>query len=526
MDIQPLSPLTRVVVLKNVPLSEDYEHSINWESASVQASQFLSRKKYDFNNLSPIKTMNTVRVDINAMELYDCNYLMFQNKNFLNKWFYAFIKNVNFINQNMCEIQFEIDVLQTWWYDFEFTYCFIEREHIWNSSLVENFGDNMVDENLETGDYIYQGYSSLGIKDPKQMYVCVWTTEDADGTPTNGRLINRIYQGAAPNFFPTTDVGIRQLNNFLIKMTEENKQEAIVSITMFPYFAESTEEEGVQIVEFNTLPRRTSFGSFVPKNKKTLQYPYKKLMLSNGFDQNIELNYDLLSENVIKCAISLSPNTTVIAYPSAYGGRINDIGNSVSISNFPSCSYAIDSYKAWLAQNQGFNLIKGTAAVVGGAVGAATGNPVLLGGSFMTILNLNQEQKIHEMAPAVQSGSVKSDGVWSANEMDIYCYEVTIRPEYAKIIDDFFNLYGYAVKRVGFPYCVGRKNWNYIKTVGCNISSAYPIIPANDAKKICEIMDKGITFWHNWEVGNYLQDNPMVKRPDMPGPYPPTLRGK
>ena len=73
------------------------------------------------------------------------------------------------------------------------------------------------------------------------------------------------------------------------------------------------------------------------------------------------------------------------------------------------------------------------------------------------------------------------------------------------MIDDYFNMYGYAVKRVKHPNFSSRPHWNYVKTVGCYLIGD---VPADDAKKLCSIYDHGITFWKNGdEIGNYSLDN-------------------
>ena len=50
-----------------------------------------------------------------------------------------------------------------------------------------------------------------------------------------------------------------------------------------------------------------------------------------------------------------------------------------------------------------------------------------------------------------------------------------------------------------------RPHWNYVKTIDCSISGS---VPSDDEKTICNIFDKGITFWKNGnEIGNYSLDN-------------------
>ena len=89
------------------------------------------------------------------------------------------------------------------------------------------------------------------------------------------------------------------------------------------------------------------------------------------------------------------------------------------------------------------------------------------------------------------------------NEMKIA--ELEEKLKYAKIIDEYFDRYGYATKRNKKPNRNVRPHWCYTKTIGCTITGS---IPCDDATKICNIYKNGITFWMNGsEVGNYSLDN-------------------
>lgn len=73
-------------------------------------------------------------------------------------------------------------------------------------------------------------------------------------------------------------------------------------------------------------------------------------------------------------------------------------------------------------------------------------------------------------------------------------YKMSIKQEYAKIIDDFFSMYGYKVNEVKIPNVTGRTNWNYVKTIDANILGD---IPQEDMQKLKDIFNSGVTFWHN-----------------------------
>ena len=82
---------------------------------------------------------------------------------------------------------------------------------------------------------------------------------------------------------------------------------------------------------------------------------------------------------------------------------------------------------------------------------------------------------------------------------------MAITAEYAEIIDNFFERFGYAVKRNKVPNMNTRPHWNYVKTTDAYITGN---CPADSLAKIIGIFNHGITFWKvPSEVGNYSLNN-------------------
>jgi hypothetical protein len=85
---------------------------------------------------------------------------------------------------------------------------------------------------------------------------------------------------------------------------------------------------------------------------------------------------------------------------------------------------------------------------------------------------------------------------------------MSVRAEVARTIDDFFTMFGYKVNRVKVPNVTGRRNWNYVKTIGCYIDGD---IPQGDMQEIKNMFDRGVTFWHNPATfADYSQNNDII----------------
>ena len=78
------------------------------------------------------------------------NYVMYQNTNYSNKWFFAFITDIKFFSEGKTDIYIETDVMQTWMFDIEIKKSFVEREHC----SYDGIGYNTQPENVQLGEYI------------------------------------------------------------------------------------------------------------------------------------------------------------------------------------------------------------------------------------------------------------------------------------------------------------------------------------------------------------------------------------
>ena len=177
-----IAPNTTVKILRGVPLDPTYEHTIYFApdatGQSAQEQYFGSLAKYTLTEQTYQRVKRGwLRVGIVADNLYDCNYLMFQNTNFGSKWFYAFIKTVEYINNSVAEIEFEIDVMQTWNREYALDMCYVEREH----SAEYDTDSLYTAENLETGELVYEEKTRF---DMNSMNVVIIATPKSD-TPAH-----------------------------------------------------------------------------------------------------------------------------------------------------------------------------------------------------------------------------------------------------------------------------------------------------------------------------------------------------
>lgn len=153
MAVVPLSA-TNIRLLSGVPLYSDYKHTRWFNKKSEQTSYFKNRNvvhSMSEANFQRIEGRHFVAVNKHIDDLWNTNYIMFQNKQYTNKWFYGFITKFEYKNKNNTHVHFDIDVIQTWMFDIDFKPSFINREHakLWHSDGSPVI--NTVDEGLDYG---------------------------------------------------------------------------------------------------------------------------------------------------------------------------------------------------------------------------------------------------------------------------------------------------------------------------------------------------------------------------------------
>ena len=538
-----IEPNSTIKLITQCPLDASYENTLWFESYSDQTNYFLNTLYgYTFTKQSYQRVRKgVIRIAKQAEEMYDCNYLMFRNVSFGSKWFYAFIDKIEYVNNVTSEITYTIDVLQTWHFDYSMEQCFVEREH----SVTDEIGDNIVDEQLDTGEYISEGidyYPSSQLQDPYQLII--WATFDYNYDNVGGYHEitggNELFSGLWPNSFPLTHQGISDAISWMGDIPAI-KLQGIVTIQILPYNAGSPTLTLTYNKKETNLERTTGY----VKNKKLYTYPYNFLYVTNNHGKSANYRYEFFSTSDCRFSIfcDINPNATELLIPKYYKGAGENYDELLELNGFPQCAYNVDSYKAWLAQNASSIVLSSLGGAAGlaslpsnfpgmpvtetalapysattAATGAALGSISSVFSTVAIIAAIRTELQgiIHSMMPPQAKGNQANMTLVALDKMKYGFMRKHITKEYATIIDDYFTMYGYATKKVKYPNRSSRPEWNYVKTIGCKIRGG---VPNDDATAIEALYDRGVRFWKNpAHIGNYTFDNsPVVQNnPNIP----------
>ena len=549
-----VTPNSNITLLKT-PMELDENNTLTFASETAKYNYFNSLTKLSLTGATYQRENGIVRYPTNPNgntyeDLIQYNYCMYQNTSYDSKWFYAFIEDIKYVNDGMCEIKLKTDSFMTWQNEIVYKTSFIERQHVSDDTI----GKHTIPENVETGEFIVVSQENASIGDAHVVIATAWNPI-AHGSAaagwsggSAGSFINGIYQGC--DFFlvgPDDPVGT--ISYFMGMMSTQSKAESVLGLFMVPdeltgytnysqndytyLFAPSgsvTQQYPVkkltatevgssakQLLDKTITKQYTSIDGYTPKNNKLFTSQFNHLVVSNNCGATAIYNYEDFSTNdcVFRIKGAISPGVSIRSYPRNYKGIANNMEEGLTGGKYPICSYTTDMYTNWLTQNSvnfnvgnyDFNLKPGDLGIANGLIGIVGGLGLMAtgSGSFagagsiisggMQIANSVAEQQRHSKIPPQFSGNINAgDVTYAMGWIDFTFRKQTIKKEYAKIIDDYFSFYGYKVNSVEVINPHKRTYYDYIKTIGCNITGN---IPQSELLEIKSLFDRGITLWHN-----------------------------
>lgn len=524
-------PSSTIYLLKNVPLDPDFQHSIRFTSKTAQINYFGTASLHvaTFDRQSYQRyPKGRLRVSALADDLYQCNYLCFQNTGhgLEPKWFYAFVTSVEYVNENTTEILYQIDPIQTYMFDYNLGYCFVEREHCQDDTLYYQ----LVPEDLECGEYVTTqiGYVKF---DPE---ISVYSTYDLHATeadvPSAGGYSENdgVYSGLQVIRYGANVASCNSLTQSIMDSPGAVKAEGITQMRVTPTLmgnikGYNSDTDTITGGSLKYVVKPQTIDSYTPRNKKLFTSPFITIMADDNQGNRTQYlmeffgDYDAQYHDrmYFQFVGTYEPTPILSMIPLEYKGARNAWSERMLIRNFPSCTWSSSTYKEWVARNETKLTTSGVLSVASIGIGAVTKNPKMVGAGITGIATLLSQIKDKSVDPYSPKGDATGDALmYGLKYSGVFFYKVSITQPMAEIIDTFFDTYGYAVNKVKKPNLFGggrlRPRWNYLKTRNCQLATSN--CPADDAKKICNIYDNGITFWNNPnEVADY--SNPSTNAP-------------
>lgn len=336
--------------------------------------------------------------------------------------------------------------------------------------------------------------------------------------------IGGIYSGIKYETAAFTSIEqVNAIDNRLKELVSQKKDDSVVSIFMIP---SSFLGDGMYpIQQQKTIDRPTSVAGYTPRNKKLLSYPYCFLTVDTVNDSHDYMFESGLNGKIgFNMVCAMSPNPEIVVYPVNYNGVAskNSVNptESVSCAGFPQCAFTIDSYRAWIAQKAGGQILSTVGSAITAGVGAVGAAGAVAAGTAATAVAapvaagalgaIGLANSIYNMTKDSTQGSKTRGNQGSSTDVGlrvkgVYFKHMCVTRNYAEMIDSFFDRYGYSCCKIKVPNRNVRPYWTYTKTQNC---SAKGNVPVSHMAKIKSIYDRGITFWNNGlNVGNYGLNN-------------------
>lgn len=538
------APQSTIHVCSGVRLDARYVNSIYFGTRAEQEAYFAGKVKATFSACTYLRKTWPLQLQATMEQAKAWNYLYFQNGS--GKVYYYFINQIEYKNNSCIILHLELDVLQTYLFDMTLLPSFIERQH----TTTDVVGDNTIEEGLDVGELTNNKVQHAGSYKLCIMVMCSInpnsTTKTAADTPALPYMYNGVFSGVKiwaihPDKWVAWGKQIETLD-------ELGVTDAILAMWMYPMAmvklpdgvewlgndiavpVEAAYSEDDSLLVWDIGPAPETVNGYAPKNKKLLCYPYCMAYATDNQGGSAVYRYERFNTRSscgFKMSGSLSPDGGMHMTPLNYNGVEKNYNEGLTLSGYPTCAWDSDTYKLWLAQNQGQNItnfataglkvIAGVALAAGGAAATATGvgaapgvggiaTGVGLAASGLTdIAGQLAQRHDRDIEPPQARGNFSSSVNITNGEHCFTFYHKSCNAETAKTIDDFFTMFGYKINRVQTPNINARPAFTYVKTKACNLQGN---MCNEDILKVCSIFDNGITWWKDGnKIGDYTQSN-------------------
>lgn len=545
-----MSRNSKIILSKGIKLDRGYKQVLGLgETDMLNLVSDNSHRVVYQENYSFIKERGTIKVQVPYTTCLNANYMAFQNPDYSNKWFFAFIDKVTYLSETSTEIYYTVDIWSTWWDYWSTKPCYIIREHVADDTI----GSNTIPENLEHGPYVVNDRSEFP-NEGSFLYILGCTKDYMNNYYTGGGIYNGIYSGKTYYYgFSSSDIegvihsydqagygdDVRELflcPKILIgAIIDPNDPQIPVRDNDNP-IKKVPQNVGASNCGSISISRLNSLDTYTPVNNKLKVYPYQYLLVDNNAGSTKEFRYELFKNPsackfVIERALTVGISSILLpvnycVYPSSsYENYMYNY--ALPLGKYPVCNWTSDTYINWLTQN-GVNMTNNviedviSSGMQSARIGAEAGPWGALGGALLGgvtgyasgTTDVMQEKYQHKFAPSDNKGNSScGDVITSLYANEPMFLRMSINREWAERLDKYFTRYGYIVNKIDLPLLQHRQNYNYVQ-IDRNSTTAFSNnnnninVPAQELEQINNIFRAGVTIWNNHNnFGDYSVSN-------------------
>ena len=535
---------SKIILCKGIKLDRNYVNVLSYDENQM-LDLCITNKISTAENFTFIERNKKIRVPFHYSECVMANYIAFQNPDYSNKWFFAFVENIEYKGNMNTEISFKIDSWSTWFSDWTKKPCFVEREHVSDDTI----GLHTIPENIDVGEVIetFESYDEsyddtygfwVAIESSYLIYPNSTETSFIKGIQFSGvSVYNKCIFGNKIFLFKILTISdFLNVSRFVNRTNKDGHiadirnmwivPNAVVVASDLTEITASVKENDVDVnftyynvgdnittKKFNTTINKVhNFTGLTIKNNKCFVYPYNYLLVTNNQgNENIYKYEDFSTTNcVFENALALSVGISGRLIPKNYKGMTYANDESIPLAKYPTCAWSSDAYTNWLTLNAVNIPTKIVSDVVSSAVSFGNGNAGNLMSNAGEIASLIGGFRQASLLPNIEGGQNTGDVAWSNQQIKFIFRGFRAKNEYITTIDDYFTRFGYKINKLKIPNITGRTYWNYVE-IGNTESIGFGDVPVNFMDEINNACRNGVTIWHNHDnIGNFNLDNSIV----------------
>lgn len=503
--------------LCQAPLTKDNINQLTFNNATEQANYFKSISVKTFTEFTyqrqPVGELvkNYIAVNSNIDSLYNCNYVMYRNSEFTEKYFFAFIDRLEYKSEQVTYIHISSDSFQNWQFNIEYKPSFIERQTP-AEDYINTLSDNPSQGQLE--EKISLEYRCTGF----YMAFCTCTVAE-EGTQTGENYCLKVGGLTIPCWCLVWRVGQQQqMADTLQQIAKMGWGDRVLAVVYIPYITDFSLIEITDVqsqytgtlhvatnIPINAIKETIQFDLSQFSNaayKKELTYPYSKILVQDMISgQGIELNPCMFKNNIaeflVTCDISEKPYIRVT--PLDYAGQDKAYSDSLVINVNASLPLANNLYAKYMMENKESNFYRQLFATVGMGISGASGNPLGIVGGVLNYFNTVASIVSNESQAKKLSNQVSSikDGLCERinNENFIKISYWSMDSNHLDVARNYWKNFGYPVRKKEIPLIKGNSSFNYVKLVAPNIIGKN--VPQDELNTIKDIFQNGVTLYHS-----------------------------
>lgn len=545
----------KIILSKNIKMDKNYKAVLNYSEQQMYSLLTDNNNLiYTANDYSFIRERNSIKLNCKYDVAIQSNYMAFQNPDYSNKWFFAFVDEVKYLSPDSVEILYTIDIWSTWHDYWTPKACYVIREHVTDDVI----GRHTINEDLYLGDMVNNGseIAESMIKTHTVLAISVDVFRQRDQLQFQGGVMSALH------YYLIQYPGLTSSNAadaFIYKLQQDyGSTDALQSLFEVPdslsgwdiitaehdwdYFEPPTQLQyngykeiggGPYLMETKIIDKNYSqLDGYTPVNNKLYTFPYNYLSIDNNSGQSYNYPYEYFGTAGCEFEITgvITPGCSIRLVPKFYKGVAKNNSEGMNAGKYPIGCWTSDVYINWLTQNSinipGTDIVLnakqagiagGIAQSLFGAAALMMGNEFGIGtavdGAFNILETLKQDYRMNLIPPQIE-GNVNSGDITYANgNLTFTFYKKSIKYEVAEMLDKYFTRMGYKVNKVKVPNMGHRQNYNYV-LVAMEENVAYPnnhnniCLPAQALNNINKLFRNGITIWNNHNnFGDYSVSN-------------------